>query len=48
VFSSDTKWANYEDIQADIFDHVLSAIPYFGLRVFQEPAGADFQRCFEK
>jgi miniconductance mechanosensitive channel len=48
VFSSDKAWVNYEGIQADIFDHVLAAIPYFGLRVFQEPAGADFQRCFEK
>jgi len=48
VFSSDKVWANYEDIQSDIFDHVLAAIPYFGLRVFQEPTGADFQRGFDK
>ncbi len=48
VFSSDKVWANYEEIQADIFDHVLAAIPQFGLRVFQEPTGADFLRGFEK
>ncbi len=48
VFSSDKVWANYEDIQSDIFDHVLAAIPHFGLRVFQEPTGADFQKGFEK
>ncbi len=48
VFSSDKAWASYEDIQADIFDHVLAAIPFFGLRVFQEPTGADFQTGFEK
>ncbi len=48
VFSSDKAWASYEDIQADIFDHVLATIPFFGLRVFQEPTGADFQTGFEK
>ncbi len=48
VFSSDKAWVNYEDIQADIFDHVLAVIPYFGLQVFQEPSGADFQGVFEK
>jgi len=41
VFSSDQVWANYEAIQADIFDHVLAAIPEFGLRVFQQPSGTD-------
>ena len=35
AFSSDKRWANYEYIIADIFDHVLSAIPYFDLEVFE-------------
>lgn len=43
VFSSDKVWANYEAIQADIFDHILAVIPEFGLRVFQRPSGADLQ-----
>ena len=43
VFSSDKNWVNYEGIQADIFDHILAAIPQFGLRVFQEPTGLDFR-----
>ncbi|MCB2184301.1 MAG: mechanosensitive ion channel family protein [Desulfobulbaceae bacterium] len=43
VFSSDKVWANYEEIQADIFDHILAVLPEFGLRVFQEPSGLDFQ-----
>lgn len=43
VFSNDQKWANYEAIQADIFDHVLAIIPEFGLRVFQNPSGEDFK-----
>ena len=34
-FSSDTKWSNYEDIQAEIFEHFLAIIPYFDLRIFQ-------------
>ena len=37
VFTSDTVWANYEAIQADIFDHILAIIPEFGLRVYQYP-----------
>lgn len=41
VFSSDKNWANYEAIQADIFDHILAVIPEFGLRVYQQPSGAD-------
>ena len=34
-------WANYEAIQADIFDHVLAVLPLFDLRAFQNPTGAD-------
>ncbi|MFC1524213.1 mechanosensitive ion channel family protein [Thermodesulfobacteriota bacterium] len=43
VFSNDQAWANYEAIQADIFDHILAAIPEFGLRVFQYPSGHDLK-----
>ncbi|MEC8935523.1 MAG: mechanosensitive ion channel domain-containing protein, partial [Planctomycetota bacterium] len=42
-FANDTAWANYEDIQADIFDHLLSKLPEFGLKVFQEPSSSDFK-----
>lgn len=41
VFSNDQVWANYEAIQADIFDHILAVVPMFGLRVFQRPSGHD-------
>lgn len=41
VFSSDIRWAFYEGIQADIFDHLLSVVGEFGLRVYQEPSGYD-------
>ena len=43
VFSNDQVWANYEAIQADIFDHILAVVPLFDLRVFQNPSGYDFQ-----
>ena len=43
VFTNDTVWANYEAIQADIFDHLIAVVPEFDLRVFQQPAGADFR-----
>ncbi len=41
VFSNDQAWANYESIQADIFDHILAVIPEFDLCVFQQPSGYD-------
>ena len=43
VFSKDQVWANYEAIQADIFDHVLAVVPEFDLGVYQNPTGADFR-----
>ena len=42
LFSADKAWANYEDIQSDIFDHLFAALPQFGLKAFQNPSGADF------
>lgn len=42
-FTNTTAWVPYESIQADIFDHLLSILPEFGLRVFQQPSGVDFR-----
>ncbi|MEL3900309.1 mechanosensitive ion channel family protein [Treponema phagedenis] len=39
VFTATTKWAEYENIQADIFDHLFAAVHEFELRVFQYPVG---------
>lgn len=41
-FAATTVWAEYEGIQSDIFDHMLSILPEFHLRLFQEPSGVDF------
>lgn len=46
VFSNDVDWIAYEGIQSDIFDHLLAIVPEFGLRVFQQPTGRDFQSAF--
>ncbi|MDQ5930737.1 MAG: miniconductance mechanosensitive channel [Bacteroidota bacterium] len=35
VFSSDKRWANYEYIMADIFDHVIASVMYFDLEIFE-------------
>jgi len=43
-FTSEKAWEIYENIQSDIFDHVLAVIPEFELRVFQNPTGADFKQ----
>lgn len=43
-FSYDKAWENYEHIQADIFDHLLAAVPYFDLEIFELPTGKDFAR----
>ncbi len=44
AFSNDIRWANYEAIQADIFDHILAIVPEFDLSVFQNPSGRDFSK----
>ena len=42
IFSGEQRWAQYEGIMADIFDHVFAVLPEFNLRPYQRPAGADF------
>ena len=43
-FSNDTAWANYENFQADVFDHLIAILPDFGLKAFQAPSGSDVSR----
>jgi len=40
-FSKDKVWKNYEYIIADIFDHIIAAVPYFDLEIFELPSGKD-------
>ena len=43
VFANTTDWAEYEDVQSNIFDHILAILPQFGLRVYQTPTSNDIQ-----
>ncbi|MFC6860790.1 mechanosensitive ion channel family protein [Zunongwangia atlantica] len=45
-FSRDKRWENFEYITADIFDHVIAAIPYFGLQLFESPSGDDITKMY--
>ena len=36
AFSSDKQWINYEEIQSDIFDHIISAATMFDLKIYQK------------
>jgi miniconductance mechanosensitive channel len=47
VFTKTTRWKEYERIQAEVFDHLLAALQFFDLRVFQEPSGSDFARALQ-
>jgi miniconductance mechanosensitive channel len=40
-FTAVTAWTQYERIQGDVFDHLLSILPEMGLRLYQAPSGAD-------
>lgn len=44
VFTNDTRWAIYEDVQSNIFDHLLAIMPEFGLRHYQKPTGHDLSQ----
>ncbi|MBC7000568.1 mechanosensitive ion channel domain-containing protein [Cytophaga sp. FL35] len=37
AFSSDKRWENYEYIMSDVFDHLISALPYFNLELYEIP-----------
>lgn len=41
VFANTVRWVEYEPIQADIFDHLIAAVKYFDLEIFELPTGSD-------
>ena len=43
-FCTDKSWVNFEAIQSDIMDHLLSVMEAFALRVFQDLSGTDLTR----
>lgn len=42
-FLTCTEWVKFEHAAADIMDEIYAAVPLFGLRLFQTPAGADLR-----
>jgi miniconductance mechanosensitive channel len=47
VFTKTTDWAEYEDIQADIFDHILAVVPEFNLRVYEFPSNSGIKELIK-
>lgn len=43
AFSIDKRWENYEYIMSDIFDHLMVALPYFDLEIFELPSESSFK-----
>lgn len=35
AFSKDKEWTKYEEVQSDIFDHIIAAAPYFDIKIYQ-------------
>jgi miniconductance mechanosensitive channel len=46
VFTNTVQWVEYELIMADIFDHLIAAVPYFDLHIFERTAGTDDMDVF--
>jgi miniconductance mechanosensitive channel len=44
VFSNNTDWIEYEEIQSDIFDHLLAVLNQFELKIYQHPSGNDLEK----
>lgn len=44
AFSADKRWENYEYVMADIFDHLLAALPYFSLELFELPVSFEVKK----
>lgn len=40
-YTSTSIWVEYENIQGQIFDHLMGVLPEFGLRLYQRPSGSD-------
>ena len=43
MYTSDVRWGVYENVMADIFDHLLASVKFFGLEVFEAPASDDMR-----
>ncbi len=48
AYTNTINWAEYEGIQADIFDHLYSVITEFGLSLYQLPSGNDVKNILKR
>ncbi|MBI5008553.1 MAG: mechanosensitive ion channel [Bacteroidia bacterium] len=48
VFTKNSSMTPYENIQSEIFEHILAIIGEFGLRVYQQPTGDDLLSLSDK
>src|SRR5690606_27014359 len=46
-FTNTIRWTEYEEIQADIFDHLIAATAHFDLEIFQQPSDSDIISAVE-
>jgi miniconductance mechanosensitive channel len=44
AFTNDTRLAKYEEVQSELFEHIISIMSHFELRVFQNPSGYNFEK----
>ena len=42
------EFVRYEDLAAEVMEHLIAALPAFGLRLFQLPGGNDFARLLHR
>ena len=42
-FTNTVQWISYESTVGDIFDHLIAAVKYFDLEIFEDPSGNDIQ-----
>lgn len=47
AFTKTHEWEEYEAVMADIFDHLLAAVKYFELEIFESPTGSDMRSLVE-
>jgi|GEM_PF-6927954 len=48
TFTSTTIWAEYETILAEIMNHLISVVQYFGLTIHEESSGSDDYNVYMK
>lgn len=47
-FTATTAWVDYEGLQSNVMDHIITRLRDFGLRAFQRPSGYDFSNMYDK